>query len=198
MQHYFYFLLTPLAISPNLEWGHHPRKVLVLHNFYRLSSDKNRHTTPPEGDPEFTPQALANLHRRQSSNKHKFSNDPAGLPKACTIAHFHRSCNRVWRPFTRWLQKHAMPTVHDHPSTHYGAKLVQQYSPCSSSIVPFLLRLVTTQLICSLNPSADIFIPSPPHLLYTSVSCLDWGKAFHPSFPQSPILHCFRTGHWHP
>ena len=59
-----------------------------------------------------------------------------------------------------------MTTVHDHPLTHYGAKLVQQYSPYSPSILHHLLQLVmTTPLICSSNPSADIFIPSPPRLL---------------------------------
>lgn len=50
----------------------------------------------------------------------------------------------------------------------------------------------------SSDPSAEIFIPSPPHLLCISVFCLDCGKDFCPSFPQTSILQCFRTGYWRP
>lgn len=31
----------------------------------------------------------------KSSDKHKFSTDATGLPRACKIAHFHRGCKRV-------------------------------------------------------------------------------------------------------
>lgn len=46
----------------------------------------------------------------------------------------------------------------------------------------------TTTSYWSSDPSAESFIPSLPHLLCTSVSCLDCGKNFCQSFPQTSIL----------
>lgn len=36
MQHYYYFLLTPTAVKSKPTKAEHPRKFLVVHNFYKL------------------------------------------------------------------------------------------------------------------------------------------------------------------
>lgn len=61
----------------------------------RLPRDKNRHRIPPKADPDFVQQALANLHHRQSSNRHSIIIYSTGVPEVHKTVHFHRSCNSL-------------------------------------------------------------------------------------------------------
>lgn len=50
---------------------------------------------PPKEDPEFVPQTLANLLRRQHYNKHKITDNSTGLTTAHKTSYVQRGCNNI-------------------------------------------------------------------------------------------------------